>query len=110
MQDLKVENVLVNQFTGYFEDFHGSDRVGLRSQANLTYTLFGFSLATMFPSSAALVNCQLPSSLLFRNYPSQHPSDTLQGELDYNPFLFDVGMLGVLFCEKFQASPKSLYS
>ncbi|KAG6843885.1 hypothetical protein H0H87_012025 [Tephrocybe sp. NHM501043] len=56
----------------------------------------------MFPSLAALTECRLPSPLSFRNSPSQRPSDTLQGELDYNPFAFDVGMLGVFFCEKFQ--------
>ncbi|KAG6887419.1 hypothetical protein C0995_015518 [Termitomyces sp. Mi166 len=30
------------------------------------------------------------------------PGDTLQGEFDFNPFAFDVGMLGVMFCQEFQ--------
>ncbi|KAG6846874.1 hypothetical protein H0H93_011339, partial [Arthromyces matolae] len=47
----------------------------------------------MFPSSASLMECRLPSALSFRNYPIQRPSDTIQGELDYNPFIFDVGIL-----------------
>ncbi|KAG6839654.1 hypothetical protein C0991_000488 [Blastosporella zonata] len=102
--DLKEDNVLVNQFTGFSEDFRGSNRTTLRSQGCLTYALFDFSLATMFPSSTSLTECRLPSSLSFRNYPPQRPSDTLQGELDYNPFAFDVGMLGVFFCRNFQAS------
>ncbi|KAG6867074.1 hypothetical protein C0993_007052 [Termitomyces sp. T159_Od127] len=28
--------------------------------------------------------------------------DTMQGEFDFNPFAFDVGMLGVMFCREFQ--------
>ncbi|KAG6873653.1 hypothetical protein C0995_012585 [Termitomyces sp. Mi166 len=37
-------------------------------------------------------------------YVPKVPGDTLQGELDFNPFAFDVGMLGVMFCQEFQAS------
>ncbi|KAF8511773.1 hypothetical protein JB92DRAFT_2932229, partial [Gautieria morchelliformis] len=37
------------------------------------------------------------------------PYDTRQGELDYGPFAFDVGCLGVLFCKHFQVHFLSLF-
>ncbi|KAG6849042.1 hypothetical protein H0H93_011841 [Arthromyces matolae] len=101
LKDLKVDNVLINLFSGYVSDHAGSGRAPLRSQGKLTYALFDFSLSTMFPSSASLMECRLPSALSFRNYPSQRPSDTIQGELDYNPFIFDVGMLGKFLLSSF---------
>ncbi|KAG5727405.1 hypothetical protein E4T56_gene11967 [Termitomyces sp. T112] len=44
----------------------------------------------------------MPSYVSFNTLPDQVPADTSQGEFDFNPFAFDVGMLGVLFCHEFQ--------
>jgi len=38
----------------------------------------------------------------WRTWPLQAPSDTSHGEPDFDPFAFDVGMLGVMFCHEFQ--------
>ncbi|KAG6887184.1 hypothetical protein C0995_000582 [Termitomyces sp. Mi166 len=56
----------------------------------------------MFSQSARIDECRLPSYISFGTYPDQRPDDTHQGEIDFNPFAFDVGMLGVLFCTEFQ--------
>ncbi|KAG6883833.1 hypothetical protein C0995_011469 [Termitomyces sp. Mi166 len=56
----------------------------------------------MFPPSMSLDECRLPSHISFNTLYNQVPGDTLQGELDFNPFPFDVGMLGVMFCREFQ--------
>jgi len=55
----------------------------------------------MFPPNSTPSECRLPSNLSFTGGSNQ-PHDTSQGELDYDPFGFDVGCLGVLFCEEFQ--------
>ena len=31
-----------------------------------------------------------------------YPRDTRQGELEYNPFAYDIGALGMMFCNLFQ--------
>ncbi|KAG6893229.1 hypothetical protein C0992_010822, partial [Termitomyces sp. T32_za158] len=56
----------------------------------------------MFPPSKSLEDCRLPSHLSFNTLYEQVPGDTFQGEFDFNPFAFDVGMLGVMFCQEFQ--------
>ncbi|KAG6867196.1 hypothetical protein C0993_012328 [Termitomyces sp. T159_Od127] len=56
----------------------------------------------MFPPSMSLDDCRLPSLISFQTLDDQVPGDTLQGEFDFNPFAFDVGMLGVMFCQEFQ--------
>ncbi|KNZ79935.1 hypothetical protein J132_08412 [Termitomyces sp. J132] len=56
----------------------------------------------MFSPSMSLDECRLPSYVSFNTLPDQVPADTSQGEFDFNPFAFDVGMLGVLFCHEFQ--------
>ncbi|KAG6869914.1 hypothetical protein C0995_016301 [Termitomyces sp. Mi166 len=50
----------------------------------------------------SLDECRLPSYVSYNTFYDQVPGDTLQGELDFNPFAFDVGMLGVMFCKEFQ--------
>ncbi|KAG6805925.1 hypothetical protein H0H92_013382, partial [Tricholoma furcatifolium] len=56
----------------------------------------------MLSVSSTLEECRLPSGISWKTLPSQRPSDTMQAELEFNPFAFDVGMLGVLFCSEFQ--------
>ncbi|KAG6844801.1 hypothetical protein H0H87_003627 [Tephrocybe sp. NHM501043] len=48
--------------------------------------------------SSSLDKCRLPSQVSFDTLWDQVTADTSQGEFDFNPFPFDVGMLGVLFC------------
>ncbi|KAG6902719.1 hypothetical protein C0995_012383 [Termitomyces sp. Mi166 len=56
----------------------------------------------------SLDECRLPSHVSFNTLYDQVPGDTLQGEIDFNPFPFDVGMLGVMFCEEFQHMTRTL--
>jgi len=58
----------------------------------------------MFPPTSTTVERRLPYNLSWDGTMNQ-PHDTSQGELDYDPFAFDVGCLGVLFCQKFQVRP-----
>ncbi|KAG5726239.1 hypothetical protein E4T56_gene20520 [Termitomyces sp. T112] len=49
-----------------------------------------------------LEECRLPSEASYNTLYNQVAGDALQGELDFNPFAFDVEMLGVMFCENLQ--------
>ncbi|KAH0585222.1 hypothetical protein H2248_008471 [Termitomyces sp. 'cryptogamus'] len=100
--DIKADNILVNHVDRDCFDDYNSFRQLLRSQKQLTYALFDFGGSTMFLPSMSLDECRLPSHVSFNTLYDQIPADTLQGEFDFNPFVFDVGMLGVLFCNEFQ--------
>ena len=60
------------------------------------YCLFDFNLSTVFPRKASLNICRLPHDLSWCGTPRYHPPDLKQGELDYNPFMFDVGCMGYM--------------
>ncbi|KAG6872418.1 hypothetical protein C0995_009932 [Termitomyces sp. Mi166 len=62
-----------------------------RTSKRTTYSLTMSTLITMIIATTTV-------SL----YVFKVPGDTLQGEFDFNPFPFDVGMLGVMFCKEFQ--------
>ncbi|KAG6808881.1 hypothetical protein H0H92_002482 [Tricholoma furcatifolium] len=100
--DLKLENTLVNHFGRQGSDYTNQYRKALRLEGKLTYAIFDFNLAIMFPKTSTAKECRLSYHRTWKTYESQRPSDTLQGEIDFDPFAFDVGILGVLFCHEFQ--------
>ncbi|KAF8067477.1 other/AgaK1 protein kinase [Lyophyllum atratum] len=100
--DIKLGNILVNHFGRQSDDDTNMLRQSLRSQNRLTYALFDFDCSTMFPQSYTLEECRLPYQRSWRTLYLQVPSDTSHGEPDFDPFAFDVGMLGVMFCHRFQ--------
>ncbi|KAH0585960.1 hypothetical protein H2248_007246 [Termitomyces sp. 'cryptogamus'] len=100
--DIKTSNILVNHVNIDRYDSNDPYRRSLRSQGKLTYALYDFDGSTMFPPSMSLDECRLPSHISFNTLYGQAPGDTMQGEFDFNPFAFDVGMLGVMFCHEFQ--------
>src|SRR5882762_6235185 len=72
----------------------------LRSAGHLVYALLDFDISIQFPPNSTPADMRLPSSLSWWGSYNQ-PADTAQGELDYDPFAFDVGCLGVLFWNRF---------
>ena len=73
----------------------------LRKEGQLIYALIDFDLSLLFPSTCTPAELRLPYNMSWHGGSNQ-PKDTAQGELDYDPFAFDVGCLGVLFCDAFQ--------
>ncbi|KAG5720190.1 hypothetical protein E4T56_gene3219 [Termitomyces sp. T112] len=100
--DIKADNILIDHVNVDTYDICNSYRQSLRLQGRVTYAFYDFDCSTMFPPSMPLEECRLPSQVSYNTLYHQVPGDTLQGEIDFNPFAFDVGMLGVMFCQEFQ--------
>ncbi|GJJ07968.1 hypothetical protein Clacol_002175 [Clathrus columnatus] len=98
IKDLKDDNTLVNHFGAYCRNRRNEMRPKLRSAGKLTYVLFDFDLALLLPST----ECRLPSRVSFYVMTAIIPFDTSHGELDYDPYKFEMGCLGIFLCETFQ--------
>jgi hypothetical protein len=102
MQDIKTENVLVSHFADDVVTYdHCKVRSRLQRSSGLKYCLFDFDISMMLPADTDRAQCRLQYKLS-RDGSFYQPHDTLQGEFDYNPFAFDVGILGRVLCVKYQ--------
>ena len=72
------------------------------------YCLFDFNQSVIFPRKAPLNMCRLPDRFSWSGTPEYHPMDLNQGELDYDPFAFDVGCLGFFLLQKFHVRMRLL--
>ena len=63
------------------------------------YCLFDFNLSVAFPLDIPIEKCRLDSEESWVGWPWYTPFDTSHGELDYDPFLFDVGLMGNMLKE-----------
>ncbi|KDQ12295.1 hypothetical protein BOTBODRAFT_113272 [Botryobasidium botryosum FD-172 SS1] len=100
-RDIKPANVLMNHIGRIEEVYENPYRTQLRREGRALYALFDFDCAVMFPRTSTPTERRLPGHESFicgGNY----SYDTAQGELDYDPFAYDVAALGQLLCEKFQ--------
>ncbi|KIY46499.1 kinase-like protein, partial [Fistulina hepatica ATCC 64428] len=99
-RDLKDSNILCNHF-GTSAFTYNFLRWELMVQRKLTFAIADFNLSLFLPSSCRPRSCRLPAR---RSWESIAPvaHDLLQGEIDYDPFLLDVGSLGMLFAEDFR--------
>ncbi|GJJ07952.1 hypothetical protein Clacol_002159 [Clathrus columnatus] len=97
-RDLKSDNTLVNHFGAHRRNDENVMRPVLRSAGQLTYALFDFDLSLMLPSN----ECRLPASRSFEVLSVPWPYDNFQGELDYDPYKFEMGCLGIFLCQMFQ--------
>jgi len=102
-QDLKESNTLINHFGNEF-NIKNVFRRRLRASGKATYMLFDFDAALMLPRTSAQCEVRLPASCSFEISSVVWPPDTMQGELDYNPFVFEMGCLGIYLCTYFQVS------
>ena len=102
-QDIKIDNVLVNHFGANSSLANNEVRSELRSDGKLIYALFDFDISIMAPSDAKKGEYRLPYHMSWWGSFNQ-PMDTAQGEFDYDPFAFDVGMLGSEFCQVYQVT------
>jgi len=86
---------------GYAKPF-----IEMRDSVNhqIQFAIIDFDFSMIVPPGTS----QLPSGLAWmREYSAM---DVAQGELFYDPFAYDVGVLGVAFCEMLQVCPLMLIS
>ncbi|KAI0070465.1 hypothetical protein K474DRAFT_793430 [Panus rudis PR-1116 ss-1] len=73
----------------------------------LAYALFDFDIAMCFPEDTSVKEFRLPSEKAFCGWSIYHSQDVYRGQVDYNPFAFDVACLGHLLASSFMdAIPK----
>lgn len=98
-----MNNMVVNFFgnelaTGGYHSLRHSHLV----KGHLSYALIDFDLSIMLAPDIQKEVFRLPRQEAWAG--TYCHSDILQGELDYNPFAYDVGTLGSVFCESYQVS------
>jgi hypothetical protein len=110
---MKIGNMLINHFAddealldnSLTQDpvhrFYPSPRAELRKQGELLYALMDFNISIMVPRDIKKEEYRRHYRDSFAGS-GYYPSDTNQGEFDYNPFACDVGTLGVVFCDQYQ--------
>ncbi|KAF8905860.1 other/AgaK1 protein kinase [Gymnopilus junonius] len=98
--DISDGNVLVNHFCDNNMEMTNTIRKELRAQGRLSYGMFDFDFSIMLLSTANKEECRLPYERSWGTF--TRIKDTAQGEFDYNPFSFDVGNMGALFCRFYQ--------
>ncbi|KAF8510461.1 kinase-like domain-containing protein [Hysterangium stoloniferum] len=101
-RDVACKNILVNHFAGIFDDEAPSTRRILREQNKSLYSLCDFDCSVMFSSTSNPAERRLPSYMSFQMMALPH--DTCQGELDYDPFAFEVACVGIMLSSPNQDS------
>lgn len=66
------------------------------------YALFDFDISIMFSPNSSAEQRRLPYWDSWDGGSFDGPYDTAQGELDYDPFAFDVATLGICLALEFQ--------
>lgn len=92
-------------FIAHNEDLHTH-----RRNNDAYYALMDFDQSIILPSDTCLKNCRRPSSESRNGSCAYKPWDTDLGEPYYNPFAYDVGMLGNVFRWHLAVSTRRLLS
>ncbi|KAF8526663.1 kinase-like domain-containing protein [Hysterangium stoloniferum] len=87
-RDVACKNILINHFAGIFGNEAPGTRRILREQNKSLYALCDFDCSMMFSPTSKPEECRLPSDMSFQILAL--PFDTSQGELDYDPFTFEM--------------------
>jgi hypothetical protein len=102
-QDLEERNFVTNWL--YITEPLLAALPGIRRklclEGDLAFAVIDFDCSIMVPMNSSLRDCRLPAIRAHSGALIQ-PYDVSQGEIDYNPFAFDVGILGMTFCRQFQ--------
>ncbi|KAI0070379.1 hypothetical protein K474DRAFT_816925 [Panus rudis PR-1116 ss-1] len=97
-RDIHHCNIAISYYAWDFDNGRGVDRFvdEQKRSGTLAYALFDFDLAIQFPEDTSVKDFRIPSEHAFYGWPNYHPRDVYRGQVDYNPFAFDVACLGHL--------------
>ncbi|KAI0070473.1 hypothetical protein K474DRAFT_1670046 [Panus rudis PR-1116 ss-1] len=97
-RDIHHCNIAISYYAWYLDDGRGVNNFvdEQKRSGTLAYALFDFDLAVQFPEDTSVRDLRIPSDEAFYGWPNYHPRDVYRGQVDYNPFAFDVACLGHL--------------
>ncbi|KAH6918532.1 hypothetical protein BKA70DRAFT_19754 [Coprinopsis sp. MPI-PUGE-AT-0042] len=100
-RDISDTNMLLNHFSSH-NDCEGSlSRFILRHEKKALYAIFDFDISIMLPEGVDRSRYRLPWHMA-AHWGSYFIEDVSQGELVYDPFAWDVGVMGSLICMRYQ--------
>jgi hypothetical protein len=84
-------------------------RTDLRRADQLDYALNDFDWSLLLPADVSIKTFRLP---ITETYPGvyEKPYEALRGDVDFNPFAYDVGCLGIQFAYTLQVFLSSVCS
>ena len=99
LQDIHGGNFLVNHFTFDLDRSVKDFQAHLNGEYGIPvrYSLFDFNISVAFPEDLAMEECRLDEECLKQGTRFHEASQVMQGELDYDPFAFDVECMGYIF-------------
>ncbi|KAF9003278.1 kinase-like domain-containing protein [Cyathus striatus] len=101
-RDIKLGNFVFNFLPdGVLRDYWRDPAyTSLQSEGQILYSIIDFGESIKFPDNYSYEQCRLP---YWESWAGTHfISDTSQGEFDFDPFAYDVGIMGAVFACLFQ--------
>ena len=98
-QDICDVNMVVNcyRLDGDREQLFRNDLREHRGRADVVYAFMDYDQSIQLPLDVSLKDCRRPADEACHGWDFYKPLDVWLGEPHYNPFAFDVGMLGNMF-------------
>ncbi|KAF9536586.1 hypothetical protein CPC08DRAFT_677014 [Agrocybe pediades] len=100
--DIKLDNLLEDDFRDSFYSPDTRLRVRRRTAGHARYAIFDFDYSRKIPQDIDRRNYWVSVQSRYAWGTFNLTKDYAQGELEYNPFITEVGNLGVLFSTYFQ--------
>lgn len=103
-------NIMVNYYR-YDNDLaaHQKDLPLHRKSGRVCYALMDFNQSIILPANTCIKTCRRPAQEARHGFGGYKPWDISLGEPTYNPFAYDVGMLGNLFGTYLTVSSKQCH-
>lgn len=100
-RDISWGNYLVNHFSSSDTESRSHLRGRLRAHGKLAYAIYDYNISIFLPPDVSRKGFRLPYNMTWEGTYFNVP-DVSAGELDYDPFAYDVGVLGYLLSLDYQ--------
>ncbi|KAG2006965.1 other/AgaK1 protein kinase [Coprinopsis cinerea AmutBmut pab1-1] len=99
-RDISTANIVTNHFSTHESMWASEPRKQLRREQLASYALIDFNYSAIVPDGVEPSKFRLPAEKAFDA--AYAVPDTAQGEVDYDPFAWDVCSLGALMATQYQ--------
>ncbi|KAF4620356.1 hypothetical protein D9613_000110 [Agrocybe pediades] len=100
--DIKLSNFMIDDFRDSYIPENCAFRFLRRDEGRVRYAIYDFDMSRMVPKEINRQDYWIPTDSGYAWGTFNVTKDYAQGELEYNPFITDVGCLGALFSGNFQ--------